>query len=92
MRLLIYTCIEKLIHVKAAHTTSSNEDKGLEPPPQKDDDLDGSKLIQEKDGLDRAAKFLAPLISLETKNIDVWIAVYDVAVRRRECYFLLSVG
>lgn len=73
----------QLIWIEATNANSSNEDKGLEPPPPKDDDPDGSKLLQAEDGLARAAKFLAPLITLETTDIDVWIAIYDVAVRRR---------
>lgn len=80
----------KIDQHEATHTNSSNEDKGLEPPPPKDEDPDGSKLIQEKDGLERAAKYLAPLASLATKNIDVWIAIYDVAVRRRECHVAIK--
>lgn len=66
----------------AGNTNPSNEDKGLEPPSVKDDDSHGVKLIQATDGLDRAAKFLAPLLTVASKDIDVWIAAFDVAVRR----------
>ena len=63
---------------------NSSEDKGLEPAPPKDDDPDGTKLITAPDGLDRAAKFLQPLTTLAKDNVDAWIAIYDVAVRRRK--------
>ncbi|CAK5272671.1 unnamed protein product [Mycena citricolor] len=69
---------------KAATTQqNNNEDKGLEPP-QTDDDPDGTKLVQCKDPLDRALKLLRPLLSLEEKNIQVWIVSYDVAFRRKK--------
>lgn len=64
--------------------TSTNEDKGLEPPPTKDEDPDGTKLLQTPESLESAAKFVAPLKTLATNNIDAWIAIYDVAVRRRK--------
>ncbi|KAE9391110.1 N-terminal acetyltransferase A, auxiliary subunit [Gymnopus androsaceus JB14] len=71
---------------KAAATaapTSTNEDKGLEVP-FKDEDPDGMKLLSSPDPLERAHKFLQPLTTLPQpqKNIEVWLAVYDVAIRR----------
>ncbi|GBE89082.1 N-terminal acetyltransferase A complex subunit nat1 [Sparassis crispa] len=63
---------------------SANEDKGLEPGPMKDDDPDGTKLLQLPDPLERAAKLVAPLSTLAKDNIDAWIAIYDVAVRRKK--------
>ncbi|EIN08866.1 N-terminal acetyltransferase A auxiliary subunit [Punctularia strigosozonata HHB-11173 SS5] len=69
---------------KQATSASGNEDKGLEPPLPKDEDPDGSKLLASPDALERAAKFLHPLVVSDTKNVDVWITVYDVAVRRRK--------
>ncbi|CCM05111.1 uncharacterized protein FIBRA_07318 [Fibroporia radiculosa] len=69
---------------KGATATSANEDKGLEPGPAKDDDLDGTKLLQAQDGLEKAAKMLAPLSTLAKDNVDAWIATYDVAVRRKK--------
>ncbi|KAJ7512093.1 NMDA receptor-regulated protein 1-domain-containing protein [Mycena galericulata] len=68
---------------KKAAPQSNNDDKGLEPTP-KDDDPDGSKLLQCTDPLERAAKLLKPLASLAETNIEVWIATYDVAVRRKK--------
>ncbi|KAF8999912.1 N-terminal acetyltransferase A, auxiliary subunit [Hymenopellis radicata] len=68
---------------KPAAPTSTNEDKGLEIP-NADDDPDGLKLLGCSDPLERAAKFLHPLTTLASKNIDVWIAVYDVAIRRKK--------
>jgi len=77
---------------KAAHKVQeeskkalpASEDKGLEAPAPKDEDPDGIKALSVPDGLERAAKLLQPIISLPTKNIDVWIATYDVAVRRKK--------
>jgi peptide alpha-N-acetyltransferase len=66
---------------------SQNDDKGLEPT-TKDEDLDGSKLLGCTDPLERAAKVLKPLATLTPNNIEVWIATYDVAVRRSESSFL----
>lgn len=60
----------------------ANDEKTLEPAPPVDEDPDGSKLIAAADGLDRAAKLLNPIIALVKDNIDVWIATYDVAIRR----------
>jgi N-alpha-acetyltransferase 15/16, NatA auxiliary subunit len=69
------------------------EDKGLEAPTPKDDDPDGLKILSATDGMERATKLLQPLTNLVTKNIDVWIAAYDVAVRRSKCtltcYYLM---
>lgn len=63
-------------------TPSANEDKGLDPPTPKDDDPEGLKLLAITDPLEQAAKLLAPLRTLAAENIDVWIAVYDVSIRR----------
>jgi len=65
-------------------------DKDLDPPPPKDDDPEGLKLIGSPDVLERASKLLHPLMTLAPNNIDVWIAVYDVAIRRSEHFILLS--
>ena len=70
------------ISLLLALANTSNDDKGLELGPQKDDDPDGSKLLKATDLLDKAWKFLSPLASLEVKNVDVWLAVYDVSVRQ----------
>jgi hypothetical protein len=61
---------------------STNEDKGLDLTPQKDDDPDGIKLLTNPEPLERAWKLLSPLLRLPTNSINVWISVYDVAVRR----------
>lgn len=66
-----------------------NEDKGLDVPASKDDDPDGTKLLSSPDGLERAAKLLRPLTNLAKGDIEVWIAVYDVAVRRSKRIILL---
>ncbi|KAJ3878416.1 NMDA receptor-regulated protein 1-domain-containing protein [Lentinula edodes] len=64
-----------------APTTSTNEDKGLDVP-YKDDDPDGMKLLSSPEPLTLAAKLLQPLTTLAPNNIDVWISIYDVAIRR----------
>lgn len=66
-------------------SANSNEDKGLELTPAKDDDPDGSKMLAASDALERAAKFLNPLVAVVKDNLDVWLASYDVAVRRSKC-------
>ena len=66
---------------------AANEDKGLEATPQKDDDPDGLKLLASPDGLEQAAKLLHPLSTFCANNIDVWIAIYDVAVRRSAVFY-----
>ncbi|KAF8189857.1 NMDA receptor-regulated protein 1-domain-containing protein [Mycena galopus ATCC 62051] len=68
---------------KKATAQANNDDKGLEPAP-KDDDPDGTKLLQCTDPLEKAANFLKPLATLAENNIEVWIATYDVAVRRKK--------
>lgn len=62
----------------------TNEDKGLEPPPPADDDTDGKKLIACPDPLEKAAKWLQPIVALAPQNLDVWLAAYDVAIRRKK--------
>ena len=66
----------------AAAATSTNEDKGLDLAPQRDDDPDGTKLLTSPEPLERAWKLLSPLLRLPIGNIDLWVTVYDVAVRR----------
>ncbi|OCH91292.1 NMDA receptor-regulated protein 1a [Obba rivulosa] len=69
---------------KKAAGSTANEDKGLEPGPAKDDDPDGIKLLQAPEPLERAAKMLQPLRTLAADNIDAWIAIYDVSIRRKK--------
>jgi hypothetical protein len=71
-----------LIAAAATAAASTNEDKGLDLTPQKDDDPDGIKLLTSPEPLERAWKLLSPLLRLSISNIHVWISVYDVAVRR----------
>lgn len=66
----------------ATAAASTNEDKGLDLTPQKDDDPDGIKLLTSPEPLERAWKLLSPLLRLSISDIHVWISVYDVAVRR----------
>ncbi|KAH9835381.1 NMDA receptor-regulated protein 1a [Rhodofomes roseus] len=69
---------------KATTTSTSSEDKGLEPQAAKDDDPNGDKILQAPDPLERAAKLVAPLRTVAADNIDAWIVIYDVAVRRKK--------
>ncbi|KAH9849573.1 NMDA receptor-regulated protein 1a [Lenzites betulinus] len=69
---------------KKASANGSNEDKGLEAGPPKDDDPDGAKLLQAPEPLERAAKLLKPLSTLAKDNVQAWAAIYDVAVRRKK--------
>ncbi|KAI0674538.1 NMDA receptor-regulated protein 1a [Trametes maxima] len=63
---------------------STNEDKGLDASPVKDEDPDGTKLLQAPEPLERAAKLLKPLATLAENNIEAWVATYDVSVRRKK--------
>ena len=69
-------------HLDLVTPQISHEDRGLDAPPPRDDDPDGSKLLKSPDLLDRAAKLLNPLLTLVPENIDVWLALYDVSIRR----------
>ncbi|KAH9477761.1 N-terminal acetyltransferase A complex auxiliary subunit NAA15 [Psilocybe cubensis] len=73
---------------KATQATNENKDPELIVP--KDEDPDGLKLIGSPDALEQASKLLHPLTTLAPKNIDVWIAIYDVAIRRKK--LLQAVG
>jgi len=68
---------------KKPASTPTNEDKGLEPPAPKDDDPDGTKILQATDPLERAWKLLVPLLEW-SKDIDTWITIYDVSIRRKK--------
>jgi len=65
-------------------------DRDLDPPPPKDEDPDGLKLLGSPDVLERASKLLHPLSTVAPNNVDVWITVYDVAIRRKK--LLQAVG
>ena len=78
--------LSDLVAAAAIAAASTNEDKGLDLTPQKDDDPDGIKLLTSPEPLERAWKLLSPLLCLPTSNINVWISVYDVAVRRGVLY------
>ncbi|KAF8067854.1 NMDA receptor-regulated protein 1-domain-containing protein [Lyophyllum atratum] len=69
---------------KKVPAASANEDKGLEVVPPKDEDPEGLKLLSVADPLEQAAKLLLPLNNLATDNIDAWILIYDVAIRRKK--------
>ncbi|KAI0698059.1 N-terminal acetyltransferase A, auxiliary subunit [Cerioporus squamosus] len=76
---------EKKVQEEAKKANNAaNEDKGLDVSPSKDEDPDGTKLLQSPDPLERAAKMLKPLATLAKANIEAWIAIYDVAIRRKK--------
>ncbi|KAG9079319.1 hypothetical protein FS749_008609 [Ceratobasidium sp. UAMH 11750] len=58
------------------------KDDEIQPP--KDEDPDGLKAFSQPKPLDQALKLLRPLETLGVKDIDVWLAVYDVAMRRQK--------
>jgi peptide alpha-N-acetyltransferase len=71
----------------------SNEDKGLEPPTAKDEDPEGLKALAGEGTpvLEQAWKLLQPLLEVGLEeNVEVWLAVYDVAIRRGR--YLQAVG
>ena len=67
-------------------------DKDLDSAPPKDEDPDGLKLIAGTDALEQAANLLTPLKTLAPNNIDAWIAIYDVAIRRSTSLSLFAVS
>ncbi|CAE7222157.1 unnamed protein product [Rhizoctonia solani] len=72
--------------VKAASKESkkANNAKEEEAPPPKDDDPDGLKLLSQEKPIEQALKLLRPLEALQVQDIDVWLAIYDVAIRRKK--------
>lgn len=84
----VYECIA---------TAPTSNDKELEPVQPKDDDPDGLKQLGAADRLEQASKLLHPLSTLAPNDIDVWIATYDVAIRRSKpfsssfvCFIILN--
>lgn len=71
-------------------TATQSEDRGLEPPRQRDDDPEGLKLVLAEDPLERADKYLAGLSELVPRNLEICFAIYDVAIRRKK--YLQAVG
>ncbi|KLO11388.1 N-terminal acetyltransferase A, auxiliary subunit [Schizopora paradoxa] len=71
---------------KGTQNSSSNEDKGLEPPTAKDDDPTGVKALTASDGLEQAWKYIKPLVSepLSLNRTDVLACAYDLSIRRRK--------
>lgn len=70
--------------------TSSNEDKGLEPPDPKDEDPEGLTLVAATDGLERARAGLLPLAEFMKGDVEYWVVSYDIAVRRSKSCSSLS--
>ncbi|KAH8116094.1 NMDA receptor-regulated protein 1a [Phellopilus nigrolimitatus] len=67
-----------------ANASSVNEDRGIEPPAPKDEDVDGSKALAAPDSLEQAWKLVKPLMTQTNDRMDVYIGVYDVSVRRQK--------
>lgn len=74
------------ITIRLVVRAKQNEDKGLEAPPTKDDDLEGLKLVAAEDPLEQASKFLGSLGDFGKDNIDVNVTVFDVAIRQSLCF------
>jgi hypothetical protein len=60
----------------------ADDEKEDAPVQRVDDDPDGHKLIKATDPLEQAAKLLEPLLDLPHNNPDIWVAFYDVSIRR----------
>ena len=69
---------------KAAADKKAAPAAAVEAPPPKDEDPAGLELLKTAAPLDEAAKLLAPLQTSPgvAGRIDVWLAVYQVAIRR----------
>ena len=80
--LFLFHLILSLTFKYGTVTAPVPNDKELESVQPKDDDPDGLKLLGAADRLEQAYKLLHPLSTLAPTNIDVWIAIYDVAIRR----------
>lgn len=70
----------------------ANAVKEEEIQPPKDDDPDGLKLFSREKPIEQASKLLKPLETLKVRDVDVWLAIYDVAMRRRKHLTLLYPG
>ena len=62
--------------------TEAEDEKEDAPVQRVDDDPDGHKLIKTTDPLEQAAKLLEPLLDVPHTNLTVWVAIYDVSIRR----------
>ncbi|CUA71486.1 N-alpha-acetyltransferase 16, NatA auxiliary subunit [Rhizoctonia solani] len=83
------TAEEKKAKAKAVKAASkepkkANHAKEEEAPPPKDDDPDGLKLLSQDKPIEQALKLLRPLEALQVQDIDVWLTIYDVAMRRKK--------
>lgn len=55
------------------------------PVPPKDDDPDGSKLLNTKTPLEDALKFVQVLQQRADKRIETWFATFEIAIRQSAC-------
>jgi hypothetical protein len=69
-------------HSLLTASQSANEDKGLEPPPAKDEDPLGLELLNTSEPLQLAIRWLAPFDHLSVNDKHIWALTYDVSVRR----------
>ncbi|KAG8856490.1 hypothetical protein FRB91_000771 [Serendipita sp. 411] len=72
--------------VKAAEEArkAAEKEKDEDAVVVKDDDPDGHKAISVEDPLEQAAKLLQTFTSEDHQVFDIWIATYDVAIRRKK--------
>ncbi|KAF8605746.1 N-terminal acetyltransferase A, auxiliary subunit [Ceratobasidium sp. AG-I] len=81
---------EKKAKAKATKAASkepkkvANAPKEEEIQPPKDDDPDGLKLFGHAKPLEQASKLLKPLETLKVQDVDVWLTIYDIAMRRQK--------
>jgi N-terminal acetyltransferase A, auxiliary subunit len=80
--LLVFFTSQFLIVVHCAVAASSmKKDDDLSEPP-KDEDSDGQKLLTTASPLSEAMKWLKPLEKFAKDRVDVWVMIYDVAIRQ----------
>ncbi|KIJ63152.1 hypothetical protein HYDPIDRAFT_93055 [Hydnomerulius pinastri MD-312] len=63
---------------------SKIEDKGLDAPLAKEDDPDGLKLVVSDQKLEQAHEFLGTVVESGRDRVDVFVALFDVAIRRKQ--------
>ncbi|CAE6415873.1 unnamed protein product [Rhizoctonia solani] len=74
----------KAVKAASKETKKANNAKEEEVLPPKDDDPDGLKLLSQEKPIEQALKLLRPLEALQVQDIDVWLTIYDVAIRRKK--------
>ncbi|KAG8790131.1 hypothetical protein FRC17_009005, partial [Serendipita sp. 399] len=75
---------DKIKAAEEARKAAEKDKDGEDAPIVKDDDPDGHKAISVEDPLEQAARLLLPFTSDNHQIFDIWIAIYDVAIRRKK--------